>query len=135
MNSSLIPSYLPQKPVTANVTAQKPGSQQQGTPSFADMLQNEQAKSSPDVQLHVSAHAENRMREHGVQMTEKDWQTVGEAVKKAEQKGSKDTYVMYGNAGFVVNVKNHTVVTTMVDRDAPVVTNVDSVVVVPRLDR
>jgi flagellar operon protein len=135
MNSSFIPSYLPPKPMGTGVAQKSLNKLQSNAPSFADMLQMEQTKANTDTTLHISAHAETRMRERGVEMTNEDWRSVGEAVKKAEQKGSKDTYVMYGNTGFVVNVKNHTVVTTMVACDAPIVTNVDSVVVVPRLDR
>lgn len=100
--------------------------------SFQDVLkQVEQGASS----LRVSAHAATRMQQRGLQLSAADWDKVGAAVDKAQQKGARDAYVMYGDAGFVVNVPNKTVVTAMLSREEHVVTNIDSVITVPRLDR
>ncbi len=136
MNESFLTPLILQQPISSNVAVNtKAQQQQQGVSSFAEVLQQAKDKSSQDISLRVSAHAASRMQARGVHMTQEDWNKLGQAVAKAEEKGSKDAYVVYGHNGFVVNIKNRTVVTTMVDKEAPIVTNIDSVVIVPRLDR
>jgi flagellar operon protein len=100
--------------------------------SFADVLKQHVGTQES---LHISRHANLRMQQRGLNLNAADLAKLGQAVKDAEAKGAKDTYVLYGNAGFVVNVPNRTVVTAMTHNSETVVTNVDSVVVVPRLDR
>jgi flagellar operon protein len=102
--------------------------------SFADVLRQVQQQGSTGG-LKVSAHASTRISQRGVTMTAQDWMQVSHAVDRAEAKGCRDAYVVYGNTGFVVNVPNRTVVTAMVHQDYTIVTNIDSVVMIPRLDR
>lgn len=83
----------------------------------------------------MSAHATQRMQQRGLSLNGADWSQIGQAVDKAESKGAKEAYLMYGNAGFVINVPNRTVITAMINQEDTVVTNIDSVVIVPRLDR
>lgn len=99
-------------------------------PSFSDVLK--EAQSAP---LRISAHASSRLQERGVQLSSDDLTQIGQAVQQAAQKGSRDTFVLYGETGLVVNVPNRTVVTAMQSHPGTVVTNIDSVVIVPRLDR
>lgn len=102
--------------------------------SFADVLRQVEQQGSTGG-LKVSAHASARISQRGVTMTAQDWMQVSQAVDRAEAKGCRDAYVLYGNTGFVVNVPNRTVVTAMVHQDDTIVTNIDSVVMIPRLDR
>ncbi|OFW75327.1 MAG: hypothetical protein A2201_04400 [Alicyclobacillus sp. RIFOXYA1_FULL_53_8] len=106
---------------------------QQGTngSAFADVLAKAQGQPSP---LRFSAHAESRLLERGLNLSKADLTRIQSAVDKAGSKGAKDAYVVYGDTGFVVNVPNRTVITAMANHDDPVVTNIDSVVVVSRPD-
>lgn len=101
-------------------------------PSFVDVMRQVESQQS---QLKVSAHASQRMQQRGLQLNGEDWSQIGKAVDKAQLKGAKEAYLLYGNAGLVVNVPNRTVITAMVNHEDTVVTNIDSVVIVPRLDR
>ncbi len=135
MKNEFFPPFFPQSRVTPSSGVKRTSSvQEQNGNSFANVLHEIQEKQVAFQPLRISAHAQTRMRERGVQMTDKDWNKLGQAVVKAAEKGAKDAYVMYGHAGFVVNVPNRTVITTMVDDEPSVITNIDSVVIVPRLD-
>jgi flagellar operon protein len=120
--------YSPVAPASVNPRHQ----QTDKGPSFADVLRQAE---SPSSGLKVSAHASQRMQQRGLSLSGADWSQIGKAVDKAEMKGAKEAYLMYGNAGFVVNVPNRTVITAMVNQEDTLVTNIDSVVIVPRLDR
>ncbi len=102
-----------------------------GPSSFASVLANVQQQNRD---LKFSSHAESRIQQRGLVLTPADVAKLQGAIDKAGQKGSKDVYVVYGEAGFVVNVPNRTVVTAMLHQEEPVVTNIDSVVVVSRPD-
>lgn len=103
----------------------------QSGPSFADVLQQAQARTG----VHFSAHALNRLQQRGMSLSADDVKALSQALDQANGKGSRDAYLVYGNAGFVVNVPKRTVITTMMNGDNTVVTNIDSVVFVPRPDR
>lgn len=100
---------------------------------FAQLLQTAESKVTPLV---LSQHAASRMQQRGVRLSDTDWDRLGVAVTHVAAKGARDAYVMYGDVGFVVNVPNRIVVTAMTtQQEETIVTNVDSVVVLPRLDR
>ncbi|MEQ1721726.1 MAG: TIGR02530 family flagellar biosynthesis protein [Pseudobdellovibrio sp.] len=82
-------------------------------------------------QLKFSNHAIERMQSRGITYTPQDLDRLGEAVKKAAAKGSKDTLVLMDHSALIVSVKNNTVVTVM-DKNAlkeNVFTNIDSTIV------
>lgn len=147
MRTNWLPTPLPTYPaqtVSKSADVAKPINASKPEQSFREVLSSLQTTSKSSVEktvvsntstLKVSAHAAARMQERGVALSESDWNKVSQAVETAAKKGSRDAYVMYGQTGFVVNVPNRTVITTMSNQTGAVVTNIDSVVVVPRLDR
>jgi len=80
--------------------------QKQPSTSFSDVLatQNE---------LKISKHASERIEERNIEITDKLWQTIGEKVQEARQKGISDSLVVLNNAALLVSAKNNTVVTAM----------------------
>lgn len=103
-----------------------------GQGSFADVLAKTVVSNPQGIRF--SAHAQARLQERGMSLNEKELVRLQQAVDRAGQKGSKDAYVVYGDTGFVVNVPNRTVVTALVNQEDTVVTNIDSVVMLSRLD-
>ena len=81
--------------------------------------------------LKFSNHALERIHSRGISFKEGDVLRMGQAVDRAEKKGSRETLILMGDAAFIVNIKNKTVVTAM-DKTLMkenVFTNIDSTVI------
>lgn len=99
--------------------------------SFAEVL----SQAADTAKLKFSAHAMARIEQRGMQLTPHDVETMGRVVNQMADKGTKAAYLSYGTDGFVVNVPNRTVITAMSHDTEKVVTNIDGVAIIPRLDR
>lgn len=82
--------------------------------------------------LRFSKHAETRLVERKITLSETQKQRIADAVKKAEQKGVKESLILMDNIAFVVNIKNKTVITAADSRELKdnVFTNIDGAVVI-----
>lgn len=101
-------------------TKQKPAQQS----SFESVFQRELER------LKFSKHATQRLSTRDISLDEAQLNKLQEAVKKAEEKGARDSLVMLNNTAFIVNIPNRTVVTAMPvsPEEENVFTNIDSVV-------
>jgi len=92
--------------------------------NFGDLVRD---KVQPQ-ELKFSAHAENRLKSRGIEMTPELRNQLNQAVSNVAAKGGRDTAILAGDAAFIVNVQSRTVVTAM-DREGMkdnVITNIDS---------
>ncbi len=82
-------------------------------------------------ELRFSAHAQERMRLRGMELSQSDKERLQAAVDKAAAKGARDSLVLLRDMAFVVSVKNRTVITAMDEASMKenVFTNIDSAVV------
>jgi flagellar operon protein len=112
-------------PQAAVTSGPKPAAPQGGT-SFADVLK---AKTDADA-LKFSAHAQTRIKSRGIDVSPQVMDKLTNAVDTAQQKGSKNSLVLFPNAAFIVNVPNRTVVTAMDGENIRenIFTNIDSTV-------
>ncbi len=79
-----------------------------------------------------SAHAQARLNERNISLTQLHQQRLNNGVRLAEQKGSKNTLVMMDDTAFIVSVSNKKVITA-ITRDAAVenvFTQIDSATIV-----
>lgn len=92
--------------------------------SFESVFQRELER------LKFSKHATQRLNSRDISLDETQLSKLHEAVKKAEQKGARDSLVMLDNTAFIVNIPNKTVVTAMPvsPEEENVFTDIDSVV-------
>lgn len=108
-------------------------------PSFQDTLSsldkvsdlNKSANASISG-LKFSNHAIERMRNRGVTFSPEQMEKLEMAVKKAADKGGRDSLILMNDKAVIVSVKNNTVV-TVVDKASlkeNVFTNIDSTIVV-----
>lgn len=82
--------------------------------------------------LKFSNHAIERMRSRGVSFSPEQMDKLESAVKKAAEKGGRDSLILMNDKAVIVSVKNNTVV-TVVDKASlkeNVFTNIDSTIVI-----
>lgn len=89
-------------------------------------------KGSKISELKFSKHAEQRVNQRGIQVTENLMDDLNTAVEKARQKGVKDLAVIGKNGAFIINVTNNIVVTTISEQEMKnnIFTNIDSAVII-----
>lgn len=63
--------------------------------------------------LKISHHAEERLRQRGIQLQPEQLQKINHAIDKAAGKGAKDSLLLMGDTALIVNITNRTVVTAM----------------------
>lgn len=96
--------------------------------SFKDILDKQINNKTSFV---ISSHAAERLKQRNISFNELDMQNINEGINKAEEKGSKESLILYKDTALVTSIKNRTIITA-VDKDSSkgsVFTNIDSVVV------
>ena len=82
--------------------------------SFANLLESKlQGKST----LSFSKHAQLRMTQRDMVVSDLHMEKLDDAVKKAEKQGLKNTLVLMDKMAFIVNVPKNVVITAMKDQD------------------
>ena len=92
--------------------------------SFQQILENKQTQ-----ELHFSKHANERLANRNIDLTEEQKERLKEGVNRASSKGIRDSLVMVDNMAFIVNVTNRTVITAVDNGDDKIFTNIDGAVV------
>ena len=81
--------------------------------------------------VRFSKHATQRMQSRGIEMSENALGRLNQAVRMADEKGSRDSVVLLDSAALVVSIKDNTVV-TVADKEqlkGNVFTNIDSAII------
>ena len=92
--------------------------------SFQQILENKQTK-----EIHFSKHANERLANRNIDLTEEQKERLKEGVNRASSKGIRDSLVMVDDMAFIVNVTNRTVITAVSNGDDKIFTNIDGAVV------
>jgi flagellar operon protein len=84
------------------------------------------------AELKFSHHAEQRLRQRGIELKPEQLDRIASALNRAEAKGAKDSLVLFRDIAMIVNIPNRTVITAMDGSSAQehVFTQIDSAVVV-----
>lgn len=116
---------------------QRPKQTQQSAPApsqtgdkFDAVLQK--ALQGTESQIKLSAHAQQRIEQRGIDISAQDMQKLGEAIAKAQSKGSRESLVLMNSKAFIVSVPNKTVITAVdqAQMKENVFTNIDSTVII-----
>ncbi len=88
-------------------------------------------KAMHPAELKISKHANERLTERNIHITEAEWAMVTNKVNEAKAKGVKESLVLMDKAALIVSAKNTTVITAMDRTEAKdqLFTNIDGTIV------
>ena len=95
--------------------------------SFQSIL--DEIVSSKESDYTISKHAADRLSD--LNFTDDDMKVIGKGFKMAENKGSRNSLILYRNVALIASIENKTLITA-IDKDRAkenVYTNIDSVVI------
>jgi flagellar operon protein len=92
--------------------------------SFQDVLQSQLVR--------FSHHAEERLRQRGIEFQPEQLVKIQAAIDQAASKGAKDSLMLINDTALIVNIKNRTVVTAMDEASMKnnLFTKIDSAVII-----
>ena len=98
--------------------------------SFEEIWKQKTGKASAEIRF--SKHASNRLADRNLSLSENQLDRLSEGLRKAGEKGIKESLVMVDQLAFIVNVPNSTVITAMDQTQAKenIFTNIDGAVIV-----
>ena len=77
-------------------------------------------------QLKISNHAQKRMSARKLNLADDDYVQISKAVSELQEKGSRESLLLYKDMGLIANVQNRTIITAMDMNEIGTVTNIDS---------
>lgn len=95
--------------------------------NFAQILETVSTNDS----LKISKHANERMEERDITISDQEWQTIQEKVDDAKRKGVNQPLVLMDQAALIISAKNNTVITVLdrAESKEQVFTNIDGTIV------
>lgn len=105
-------------------TKQKPKIDRQ----FGAFIDEALQKTNTSKEINISSHAQKRLDERGFSLNEHDWTKIGEAVQTLEDKGSKNSLILYDDLALIASIQNRTVITALRSDEMSDVTNIDSAI-------
>lgn len=78
----------------------------------------------------LSSHAKKRLIERQIYLQKSDINKLTNAMEKLEEKGAKESLMIYKDMAFIASIKNRTIITAMEKDNIDIVTNIDSTMMV-----
>lgn len=122
----------------------------EGIPSFHPAQQTSKAGHQPKIDrrfstflddalqtteapgIKVSHHAQKRMEQRGIHLDEADMSQLEEVFSKLDQKGARNSLIMYDDLSLIASVQNRTIITASKTSEMSEVTNIDSAIFVTK---
>lgn len=85
-----------------------------------------------DARVRFSHHAEQRLRQRGIQLKPEQMTKLNSAIDQAASKGAKESLMLFQDLALIVNVQNRTVVTALdgASMKNNIFTQIDSAVII-----
>lgn len=117
--------HVPLQPTNTNVTKREV--QKNSDQSFLNHLQ----KAMDNQPLKISKHANERIVERNIKISNQEWDLVTSKVNEARLKGVNQPLVLMDQAALIVSAKNGTVITAMERNEAKnqLFTNIDGTII------
>lgn len=102
-----------------------------GSVGFARVL-SEAARQNKVQSLKITRHAEARLQDRNISLSDTQKEKIADALEKADQKGVRDALVMLDGLAIVANARSKTVITAVGEGDLRqnIFTNIDGAVFV-----
>lgn len=94
---------------------------------FEQTRQNKEAEQVTGLKF--SKHANQRLSDRNIDLTQNQLERLEEGTRKAKEKGINESLVMIDDLAFIVNIKNNTVVTAVNQEKENIFTNIDGAVI------
>ena len=94
---------------------------------FQKILQESLVK---DEKIKISQHAKQRMLERNIKLKESDMDTLNQAMNNLEQKGARESLMLYKDLALIASVNNRTIITALQSDEMEIITNIDSAVII-----
>ena len=94
--------------------------------TFSTFLNESLQNQTTATEMKISNHAQKRMEERGIQLNQSDLTTIEGAVEELNQKGSKNSLIVYKDMAFITSINNRTIITAMNTDEMETITNIDS---------
>lgn len=120
INPSLVNTVKKPEPITNNKISNT------NNKTFKEIFDNK----AENANILFSKHASMRLNSRNLQLSNAQIKRVEDGIKRAEEKGIKDSLVLVDNIALLVNIKNKTVVTAIDNNSEKVYTNIDGAVIV-----
>lgn len=120
INPSLVNTVKKPEPITNNKISNI------NNKTFKEIFDNK----AENTNILFSKHASMRLNSRNLQLSNAQIKRVEDGIKRAEEKGIKDSLVLVDNIALLVNIKNKTVVTAIDNNSEKVYTNIDGAVIV-----
>ena len=78
--------------------------------------------------IHVSNHAQKRMEQRGIELDITDMSNLEEAFSSLDDKGAKNSLIIYDDLSLIGSIKNRTIITASKTEEMTEVTNIDSAI-------
>lgn len=80
----------------------------------------------------ISSHASERLKAREINLSKEDMTKINDGINKADEKGARESVLLYKDLVFIASIKNRTLITAMDKKEAEsnVFTNIDSVVLI-----
>ncbi len=83
-------------------------------------------------EIKLSAHAKQRLKQRNIELSEADMNALSRGMQKAEEKGGRESLLLYKDLAFIASVRNRTLITAVDQNETKenVFTNIDSAVII-----
>ena len=100
--------------------------------TFEDILSQKTGLDSEIQSLKFSKHADERLADRNISLTEDQLGRLAEGARKADEKGIRESLVIMDDLSFIINIRNKTVITAMdhADNKEQIYTNIDGAVII-----
>lgn len=100
--------------------------------AFNEILQNKQNEKTQGISIKFSKHANERLADRNINLTQEQMQRLQSGAKQANEKGINESLILIDDFAFIVNAKSNTVITAMDQRDTEenIYTNIDGAVII-----